>query len=612
MMPLAKRWTWLPLTGLAVVLALVLGLLAARAKGHDEAAYFGKLALLRHLQQLDAGWELLVLKSKMGMNSNYDPLTEHLAELNRLQADLVAALATPGEEGTAVQSVEGALDEAIREKAGLVEQFKSHNAVLRNSLAFLPSAADDIGAAPDRIAADVNQALLASLVYSQAASDDRAAEIRAALDRLGAARAGLPAATGEAVDIFILHVGTVLREHQAVNGLLAGIGEVPVADLVNAIHDLLSAEQRAVDAQAQVYRRYLVIFSALLIALLGYAAVSLIRSHGQINRVNGELQEANATLEQRVAERTRELRAAQDELVATARQAGMAEIATNVLHNVGNVLNSVNVSAGLVSSQVRASKAAGLGRAVRMMNDHAADLGDFLTRDEKGRMLPEYLAKLAEALAAEQQGMVDELAQLTRSIDHIKDIVATQQSYAGSSRMVEPIQIRELVEDALRMNAAALTRHEVTVVREFAEVPKLPLDRHRVLQILVNLISNAKHAMDGMAGCSHRLTLGVDLAGDGEGGGRRLRITVADAGEGIPAENLTRIFNHGFTTRQNGHGFGLHSCALAAREMGGTLTAHSDGPGRGAEFTLVLPIPAANAAGTTSPITALPSVEIVQ
>jgi PAS domain S-box-containing protein len=281
------------------------------------------------------------------------------------------------------------------------------------------------------------------------------------------------------------------------------------------------------------------------------------------------------------------LELAQTELLAAARQAGMAEIATNVLHNVGNILNSVNVSADLLASTLRTSRAQGLARAVQLMHAHAADLGEFLTLDAKGRLLPGYLGQLALALAAEQHAMAEELARLIRSVDHIKDVVATQQSYAGSSSIVEPVQICALAEDALRMNDGSLARHQVSVVRHFAPVPVLRLDRARVLQILVNLISNAKNAMDGVADRAHRMTLRIELAGDA---GDKLRVCVSDEGEGISADNLTRIFAHGFTTRKAGHGFGLHSCALAARQMGGTLTAHSDGPGRGATFTLELPI----------------------
>mgnify|MGYP001572251089 CR=1 FL=1 len=282
------------------------------------------------------------------------------------------------------------------------------------------------------------------------------------------------------------------------------------------------------------------------------------------------------------------LRTAQIELVSTSRQAGMAEIATNVLHNVGNVLNSVNISAGVLGNHVRNSKVAGLARVVQMMDEHAADLGNFLSRDEKGKLLPDYLAKLAGALTTEHESILEELGHITKSVEHIKDIVATQQAYAGESRTAEPVRVRELVDDALRMNAGSLARHDVTVVKEIAELSPLPLDRHRVLQILVNLIGNARQAMDGVTGRTHRLTLRANLVDGADG--RSLRVCIADDGDGIPAENLTRIFAHGFTTRKGGHGFGLHSCALAAREMGGTLTAHSDGPGQGASFTLELPL----------------------
>ena len=287
----------------------------------------------------------------------------------------------------------------------------------------------------------------------------------------------------------------------------------------------------------------------------------------------------------------------QTQLLASARQAGMAEIATNVLHNVGNILNSVNVSAGLVSSTLRSSSAQDLSRGVQLMNEHASDLGEYLTRDDKGRLLPGFLNSVAQALAREQQGVIEELNNLTRSVDHIKDVVATQQSYAVGTSVIEPVQICDLAEDALRMNGDALARHQVTVVREFAPVPVTRLDRARVLQILVNLISNAKNAMQDMQDASRRLTLRVDVAA-----GSHLRVQVKDEGEGIPSQNLTRIFAHGFTTRKGGHGFGLHSCALTARQMGGTLSVHSDGPGRGATFTLELPIEMSGAAFAPQPL----------
>lgn len=285
---------------------------------------------------------------------------------------------------------------------------------------------------------------------------------------------------------------------------------------------------------------------------------------------------------------TEALRDTQGQLVATAREAGRAEIATNVLHNVGNVLNSVNISASVISSTLQKSRLPGLPRALALLQAHGADLGRYLSEDAKGKLLPGYLEAVAQALAAEQKEMAGELGRLIKSIDHIKDIVATQQTHAAGQQVIEPVLPAELAEDALRMQGSALVRHQVTVVREFEAIPPVPLDRGRVLQILVNLISNAKAAMSTAGTTGQQLTLRIDRpAGD------RLRFVVRDEGEGISPENLTRIFSHGFTTRRDGHGFGLHSSALAARELGGSLTVVSAGVGQGATFTLELPLGAA-------------------
>jgi ligand-binding sensor domain-containing protein/signal transduction histidine kinase len=329
-------------------------------------------------------------------------------------------------------------------------------------------------------------------------------------------------------------------------------------------------------------------------ALLCILAILAVAAGGYRWRV-GRLKRLADALSEQVADRTRDLKLANQEileaqgrLVTTARQAGMAEIANNVLHNVGNVLNSVNVSAELIGSKLRDSKAAGLAKAVGLMNEHAADLGSFITVDERGKALPGYLNKLVAALAQEKQAVTGELESLTKSIDHIKEIVATQQSYSGVTSVIEPVQVKDLLEDALRMNAGSITHHQISIVKEFADVPPVPLDKHLMLQILINLIGNAKHALNGATQQPHQIKLKLDTLESGDP--PRLRIRIEDNGEGIAPENLTRLFAHGFTTRKNGHGFGLHSCALAVKEMKGSINAFSDGLGQGAAFVIELPL----------------------
>jgi signal transduction histidine kinase len=202
-------------------------------------------------------------------------------------------------------------------------------------------------------------------------------------------------------------------------------------------------------------------------------------------------------------------------------------------------------------------------------------------------MLPDYLLKLAQVVAEEQQSIIEELGQLTKGIDHIKTIVAAQQSYAVAVSVVETVPVPELIDDALRMSAGSRARQEMTVVKDIADLPLLPLDRHRVLLILVNLIRNARQALDGVTDRSPCVTFSAFLADEAA-----LRITVTDNGKGIAPEHMARLFSHGFTTRKDGHGFGLHSCALAAQEMGGSLTVRSDGVGQGATFILDIPVDA--------------------
>ncbi|HEV7300569.1 MAG TPA: ATP-binding protein [Tepidisphaeraceae bacterium] len=278
-------------------------------------------------------------------------------------------------------------------------------------------------------------------------------------------------------------------------------------------------------------------------------------------------------------------------LMTASRQAGMAEMASGVLHNVGNVLNSINVSAAVVSETLRGSEVASLKRASELIDQHLSDFATYVTEDDRGRQLPAFLVEVAKAIANEQDVLLHELRSLGSGVEHIKQIISAQQAHAKSSVIAEPVSPRALVESAITMHSESLSNHDIRIIRKFDGADdNAVLDRHKVLQILVNLISNAKQAVKEAKrdGGTVMVSIGWSRA-TASGHAPRIRFTIADNGVGIPQDSLTKIFSHGFTTRSNGHGFGLHSAANLAREMGGTLRATSDGLGTGAAFELDVP-----------------------
>ncbi|KFE65430.1 sensor histidine kinase [Hyalangium minutum] len=273
-------------------------------------------------------------------------------------------------------------------------------------------------------------------------------------------------------------------------------------------------------------------------------------------------------------------------LVDVSRQAGMAEIATGVLHNVGNTLNSVNIATTVLADLLRKSRVTGLAKAAQMLKEHSSDLGTFFSTDPQGQRLASYLIALSESLLEEREAMNKEVQTLSESVDHIKSIVTTQQRHARTAGAIEELHVPQLIDEALRLHAISLERLGISIVREYAEVPPILVDRHKLLQILINLLSNARHSLVDSQTQDKRLTIRVRTTEDSA----QLLIEVADNGMGIAPENLSRIFSKGFTTKKTGHGFGLHISALAATEMKGRLTCASPGAGQGATFTLELPL----------------------
>jgi C4-dicarboxylate-specific signal transduction histidine kinase len=308
------------------------------------------------------------------------------------------------------------------------------------------------------------------------------------------------------------------------------------------------------------------------------------------------LELANSELQEKIEQLDNtniDLKQAQASLIEISRKAGMADIANGVLHNIGNVLNSLNVSAGIVSDRVKGLNIDGLKKVLTLFESKSTDLGTYLISDPKGKLTLPYLAKLAASIDTHREEISQELQSILKHVDHIKDIVRSQQSYAGAFGLIETCEPHALFHDALSFVLDSMQRHNIAIKEDFENVSNIQVERSRLIQVLVNLIKNAKEAllMSDVSGPEIKLRVKDSTRGT-------ILFQVTDNGIGIAAEHLTKIFSQGFTTKASGHGFGLHASANLAKEIGGNLSASSEGRGYGATFTLEVPLVRKTGLGT--------------
>jgi signal transduction histidine kinase len=274
------------------------------------------------------------------------------------------------------------------------------------------------------------------------------------------------------------------------------------------------------------------------------------------------------------------------EIIASARKAGMAEIATSVLHNIGNILNSINVSVSLIKNNLQENQAVNLREAIHMMLDHLGELDTYLIQDAKGKLLPEYILKAIEFIVGEHTNAIMEISRLNNLVSHMKEIVKTQNIISGVSAVLEDVSLEEVIDTAIMFNKDELIKNHVDIEKNYLTIPKVFSDKNMLMQIFTNLIQNAKDAIIDLPGPHpKKITLTIDITNDKD----YVRVIVADTGVGIAKENLKNVFTFGFTTKEKGHGFGLHSSCILTKALGGKILADSEGKGCGATFSLILP-----------------------
>jgi signal transduction histidine kinase len=289
-------------------------------------------------------------------------------------------------------------------------------------------------------------------------------------------------------------------------------------------------------------------------------------------------------LEQMVRERTEQLEEAQKELVNKAHKAGMADIASGTLHNVGNILNSVKASVEVLDDMAANSSVEGLQKANALLRANMDTIETFVASDPKGKKLLQYYLKLEEAMTDELQQTRHNARRLLEKVNAIADVIAAQQNYAGVAALTEELSLADVIDDALTMQSGSIERYGIIIEKDVQSSPRIRAQKIKLMHILINLVKNAKEAMLEIPPQQRKIRIAVTLKDN------TAFVKVSDSGKGIPQECIGRIFSHGFTTKTGGHGFGLHSSANYVREMGGEMWAESKGDGYGATFVLKFPL----------------------
>lgn len=332
--------------------------------------------------------------------------------------------------------------------------------------------------------------------------------------------------------------------------------------------------------QTSIRNSFIVI--SLLILILVFVIYQRYRGKKRANKMLSKKNQQINDQKSQLSTTLIELRETQKTLVELAHRAGMAEIATGVLHNVGNVLNSVKVSSQFLREKVEGSKVNGLEKVVELFKEHENDLNSFITLDEKGKMLPLYLIKVKEALKAEQDTYLDELYNLNTGITHIEEIVAVQQDYAGVSGVTEMISLSKMMDDVVKMYHDIFSTNKIEVCKNYSKVAPILIEKGKLMQVFVNILKNAEESL--IMKEENNKIIKINISEDKES----QKIEIIDNGVGIKEEDLTRIFLYGYSTKKNSKGFGLHTSALTVAEFNGKIFANSDGEGKGAKFTVII------------------------
>jgi two-component system, NtrC family, sensor kinase len=570
----------------ALALVAVLGFLVVMTRSVGFDANNEIVAALRQLKQIDAEWNVDVLRSKTGLNNSYDPVASPLPLIEALAVQLQSKSDVMGqgvESDQRLQPLLAAYEKAMAQKIALIENFKSQNAILRNSSRFLPVAAADLieavraGGTPPTAKAQVEESLNTLLINTMTyASTPEAAlkeRIEAGSRGLTQQVQGLPDEVRERADTLVAHVATILKQQQIGNQLLGELAALPVVKAIDTLADAHAQEHEKLLVSQQKYGQVLVAYSVFLLLLIAYIGWSLFKSYRLLNATHAALQKSNA-----------ELKESQVYMVQTEKMSALGQMVAGIAHEINTPLAYVKGTIDVLAEQLApvkelAQRCQQFVRAMRQpaqTRDNAAVKLQLLGVDEISRNLIE-------------AGLLEDMDTLLKDgvhgIDQISEIVINLKNFSRLDRArVSEFSVQEGLNSTLLL-ARNLLKNTVEIRQEHQAVPNIQCSPSQINQVFLNIISNAAQAM------AERAEKGVITLRSMPEGDDMVRVEIQDNGSGIPKDVLPRIFDPFFTTKPigKGTGMGLSISYKIIQQHGGMILVDSE-QGAGTVFSILLPI----------------------
>ncbi|MDR2127777.1 MAG: ATP-binding protein [Burkholderiaceae bacterium] len=584
--------SWLIGLLLAALAFGVLGFLVVKSRSYDSQLRTDLVANLRDLREMNARLDVDVLRSRNGLNNDYDPLGENLQAIQSVNERLMAQAANARMDATALKN----LADVFQQKLNVIDDFKATNAILLNSLRYLPTAMEDVEKNPqadadlrlrvNRVVADVFRA---SLLSDSINAQQVRAQLRQVIENV-AITAGPESELAQIAQGFQLHALTILRQRETEVTLFEQLQAIPMRRQLDAAQSSLEAQFELRSEGSEMYRDFLAIYSAVLLLGLFYIAWRLAASYRLLARANRQLGEANAHLEQRVEERTHDLNRAMEDLKASEADLIQSEKMASLGQMVAGVAHEINTPLGYVRGTVEFMDGV-MGGNIHPYCEQTRQLLQAMrkpdaTEDEIHQNYETALASMENMDAQLTSDLQTALKNSLHGLDQISEIVLNLKNFSRLDRSRNTLyKVEDGIDSALLL-AKQQVKHR-KIVKMYGNTVPILCAPSQINQVMLNLITNAVQATTEENGTITITTTHKNAD--------TIQIKVADNGKGIPEDQLGKIFDPFYTTKAIGQGTGLGLSIVykIIEQHKGKIEVFSR-PGVGTLFSIELPVGSAD------------------